>query len=32
MVENFIKKFPNNVREMSGYRRQKEQEISAKEN
>jgi len=32
MLETFIKKFPNNVREMSGYRRRKEKEISAKEN
>ncbi|MEJ2101589.1 MAG: inositol-3-phosphate synthase, partial [Desulfobacterales bacterium] len=32
MLENFIKKFPNNVREMSNYRRRKEQEISVKEN
>jgi myo-inositol-1-phosphate synthase len=32
MLETFIKKFPNNVHEMSGYRRRKEKEIGAKEN
>ncbi len=32
MLETFIKKFPNNVREMSDYRRRKEKEIGAKEN
>jgi myo-inositol-1-phosphate synthase len=31
MLENFIKKFPNNVREMSDYRRKKGQKITAKE-
>jgi len=30
MLENFIKKFPGNVREMSDYRRRKGQEITAK--
>jgi len=28
MLENFIKKFPGNVREMSNYRRKKEQEVN----
>jgi myo-inositol-1-phosphate synthase len=28
MLENFIKKFPGNVREMSDYRRRKEQELN----
>jgi myo-inositol-1-phosphate synthase len=32
MLENFIKKFPTNVREISDFRRRKEPEISAKEN
>jgi myo-inositol-1-phosphate synthase len=31
MLENFIKKFPSNVREMSDYRRKKGQEASIKE-
>jgi len=31
MLENFIKKFPSNVREMSDYRRRKGQEVTAKE-
>jgi myo-inositol-1-phosphate synthase len=31
MLENFIKKFPSNVREMSDYRRRKGQEFTAKE-
>jgi hypothetical protein len=31
MLENFIKKFPGNVREMSDYRRKKGQEVTAKE-
>ncbi len=31
MLENFIKKFPGNVREMSDYRRKKGQKITAKE-
>jgi myo-inositol-1-phosphate synthase len=31
MLENFIKKFPGNVREMSDYRRRKDQEVTAKE-
>lgn len=31
MLENFIKKFPGNVREMSDYRRRKGQEVTAKE-
>jgi hypothetical protein len=31
MTEKFIKKFPANVREMSDYRRKKDQEVSAKE-
>ncbi len=30
MLENFIKKFPGNVREMSDYRRRKDKEITAK--
>jgi myo-inositol-1-phosphate synthase len=32
MLENFIKKFPDNVRELSDYCPRKEQEISVKEN
>ena len=32
MLETFIKKFPNNVREMSNYHRRKEKAISVKEN
>lgn len=31
MLENFIKKFPGNVREMSDYRRKKDQKATAKE-
>jgi myo-inositol-1-phosphate synthase len=31
MLENFIKKFPGNVREMSDYRRRKGQEATVKE-
>ena len=31
MLENFIKKFPSNVREMSDYRRKKDQKATAKE-
>ena len=31
MLENFIKKFPGNVREMSDYRRKKGQKVTAKE-
>jgi myo-inositol-1-phosphate synthase len=31
MLENFIKKFPSNVREMSDYRRRKGQEVTVKE-
>jgi myo-inositol-1-phosphate synthase len=31
MLENFIKKFPGNVREMSDYRRRKDQEVTVKE-
>ena len=31
MLENFIKRFPNNVREMSDYRRRKDQEVTVKE-
>ena len=30
MLENFIKRFPGNVREMSDYRRRKDKEITAK--
>jgi myo-inositol-1-phosphate synthase len=31
MLENFIKKFPSNVREMSDYRRKRGQEVTVKE-
>jgi myo-inositol-1-phosphate synthase len=32
MLENFIKKFPSNVREMSNYRRRKGKEVTVQEN
>jgi hypothetical protein len=32
MLENFIKKFPGNVREMSDYRRKRGKKITVKEN